>query len=172
MVEEQKLYQIDDTITALRRKFENMDDEFSQQTFKDTLDSLNELKAEKLDGLAGWSEALEVQNDGIAKRIKVLTAMKRRNTNIVNSLNNYMVDSLKKSDLKKMQTKHHLITTRKSRRVIVDDVKKLPKDFVETTTTTTPNKKLLRKALLAEDVPNGGTIDGAHLETNIKAVIK
>ena len=174
MANEMSLHQIDDMILSVRRRFEDMNVDIDEQTLKDTLDSLADAKADKIDSLAGWSDSLESQNDWIDKKLKDLASMKKRNNHLLDWINGYIADSLKSDNRKKLQTENHMITTRTSSRVVIDDESKLPKAFFKPVEQPKPkpDKAKLRKALKAEDTADGGTITGAHLEKNIKAVIK
>lgn len=172
MASETSLYQINNNIQKIRKIFEDMDNDVDSQALIDTLDSLKDAQSSKIDGIASWSDNLEAQNDWIDKKMKQLTQLKKRNTKLIEWINKYIADSLEASGSKKLQTDNHLITLRTSKRVVIDDEKALPEKFIVTKTESKPDKKALRKALLAEDTPDGGEISGAHLAKNTKAVIR
>ena len=59
------------------------------------------------------------------------------------------------------------ISYRKSEKAVVDDLTKLPKEFITTKVEEKPNLTEIKKA-----IKNGKEIEGAHVETNLNMQVK
>ena len=66
------LFEINETIKAVMAKYNDPDTQMDEETFKDTLDSLEATRNDKLDGLAGWYDSNNSKINFIEDKIKAL----------------------------------------------------------------------------------------------------
>mgnify|MGYP000866488103 CR=1 FL=1 len=143
-------------------------DDLNPEILKDTLDSLTDSMADKIDHIASWMDANQKDSDFYSKKIKLLQQAKKSVDNKNKSLNHYIVDSMDQAGIKNLKTPHFRISMRSFRQsTVVEDVSKLSPDYVDVVTTYKPNKTKIYKKL-----KTGEKVLGAHLEPNRKAVIK
>lgn len=143
-------------------------DDLNPEILKDTLDSLTDSMADKVDHIASWMDSNQKDIDFYDKKIKMLRQAKTSLENKNKSLNRYVVDSMDQAGIKNLRTPNFRISTRNYRAsTIVEDVNRLSPDYVEEVTTFKPDKTKIYQKLKA-----GEKVSGAHLEPNRKAVIK
>jgi len=157
-----KLFEIDKAIQQVLDR-----DDLDPTVMKDTLDSLNLTREDKMDGLAGAVEGTTADLEFITNKIRKLTDQKRYLENRKNNLQAYMTEVMDDAGFKKLHTKHYILRTRnyRAKTVITNDMK-IPKQYKKEKTTTTVNRKALYK-----DLKDGKQVDGAHLEPNRKTLI-
>lgn len=142
--------------------------EVDPEALKDTLESLDLARDQKLDSVANWIEENNAKIDWLDLKLKQLREAKTHYKNQNDSLINYLTQALDDSGYKELQTKNHIIGWgRKSTRVEVPDVNKIPIDYVKRTEKITADKTKLK-----EDLKAGKEITGAELITSRKVVIK
>lgn len=149
------------------RELEKMED-VDSDILKDTLDSLEIDRNEKLDNIATWIEKNKSQIDWIKNKIADLRKMQKALTNKNDSLMQYLTDAIDDIGVKSIQTQNHVLKPRNyAPRVEILDETKIPARFVELETKTKIDKTEIRKA-----IQNGETVDGAEMTANRKTVIK
>ena len=148
-------------------KYNDPDTQMDEEAFKDTLDSLEATRNDKLDGLAGWYDSNNSKINFIEDKIRALQEEKKRLTNQNKGIMDYMTSTIDEAGIKSVQTAHHLLRPRNYRdSVKVDPTVQLPKDYIKTEEIEKVNKKLLYQDLRA-----GIKIPGAELVPNRKTTI-
>ena len=161
------LFEINETIKAVMAKYNDPDTQMYEEAFKDTLDSLEATRNDKLDGLAGWYDSNNSKINFIEDKIRALQEEKKRLTNQNKGIMDYMTSTIDEAGIKSVQTAHHLLRPRNYRdSVKVDPTVQLPKDYIKTEEIEKVNKKLLYQDLRA-----GIKIPGAELVPNRKTTI-
>lgn len=161
------LFEINETIKAVMAKYNDPDTQMDEETFKDTLDSLEATRNDKLDGLAGWYDSNNSKIDWIKNKVKALQEEEKRLTNQNKGIMDYMTSTIDEAGIKQVQTAHHLLRPRNYRASVkVDPTVQLPKDYIKTEEIEKVNKKLLYQDLRA-----GIKIPGAELVPNRKTTI-
>ena len=161
------LFEINETIKAVMAKYNDPDTQMDEEAFKDTLDSLEATRNDKLDGLAGWYDSNNSKINFIEDKIRALQEEKKRLTNQNKGIMDYMTSTIDEDGIKSVKTAHHLLRPRNYRdSVKVDPTVQLPKDYIKTEEIEKVNKKLLYQDLRA-----GIKIPGAELVPNRKTTI-
>lgn len=161
------LFEINETIKAVMAKYNDPDSQMDEDALKDTLDSLEATRNDKLDGLAGWYDSNNSKINFIEDKIKALQEEKKRLTNQNKGIMDYMTCTIDEAGIKSVQTAHHLLRPRNYRASVkVDPTVQLPKDYIKTEEIEKVNKKLLYQDLRA-----GIKIPGAELVPNRKTTI-
>lgn len=161
------LFEINETIKAVMAKYNDPDSQMDEDAFKDTLDSLEATRNDKLDGLAGWYDSNNSKINFIEDKIRALQEEKKRLTNQNKGIMDYMTSTIDEAGIKQVQTAHHLLRPRNYRdSVKVDPTVQLPKDYIKTEEIEKVNKKLLY-----QDLKAGIKIPGAELVPNRKTTI-
>lgn len=152
----------------LNRKVEELKDmDLDPEVMKDTLDSLELGRNEKLDSLAGWYDDNAHDIDWISSKIKSLQQEKKRLTNQNKSIMKYMTDAIDDAGYKQLKTANHILRPRNFREsTVIDDEALIP----DTYKTTEMVEKIDRTAIY-KDLKAGTEITGAHLEPNRKTKI-
>ena len=115
--------------------------------------------AEKLEACAMYIINQEALAKSIKEQEQKLASRRKAIENRVERLKGSILEGLMITEGQKLETPTVKLTTRKSTRSVIDDIEKLPEDFVEEITTKKVNSAGILKALRA-----GETIEGAHLE--------
>ena len=156
-----KLYEIANEYAELANS--DMDAEM----IADTLEGIQgefEDKAENLLAIIKNELALAEMLKAEAKK---LTERATSCINRANNIKSYMAESLQTMELKKLNAGVHTISVRKGvRSVQIDDLEKLPPEFVEYVTDIKPDKNLIKEKLKL-----GQSIDGATLVTGKSSLI-
>lgn len=161
------LFEINETIKAVMAKYNDPDSQMDEDALKDTLDSLEATRNDKLDGLAGWYDSNNSKINFIEDKIRALQEEKKRLTNQNKGIMDYMTCTIDEAGIKSVQTAHHLLRPRNYRASVkVDPTVQLPKDYIKTEEIEKVNKKLLYQDLRA-----GIKIPGAELVPNRKTTI-
>ena len=138
------------------------------ETLKDTLESLELPRNEKLDNVASWIEQNQMNANYYSEKAKKYEAEAKKYKNKNNYLMEFLTQAIDDSGQKEIRTKNHILKPRNYKgSVIVEEPKKLPIDYVIRTEAIRPDKKKIY-----EDLKAGKSISGAHLKPNRKTVIK
>ncbi|RHW53690.1 siphovirus Gp157 family protein [Lactobacillus bombicola] len=157
-----KLFEINDAIKQVMDR-----DDLDPVAMKDTLDSLELARDEKLDSLAAVIEKSIAEDDFLTQKIRKLTDQKHFNENRINNLQEYMTSILDEAKIKKLQTKNHILKPRNYRdKTIVSDGNLLPQEYkIKEEVVKIDRKKIY------QDLKDGKEVAGAHLKPNRKTVI-
>lgn len=163
------IHEINDTIQAVKEKFDDPESQVSVDVLKDTLDSLEATRNDKLDGLAGWYGSNDADIDWIDKQIKHYQTEKKRLTNLNDRIMKYMTTAIDEADVKQIRTQHHILRPRSYRAsVYVDPKVALPDDYI---TKEVKEVEKVNKKLLYQDLKAGIKVPGAELVPNRKTTI-
>lgn len=131
------------------------------------LDGIQAQLEDKVSNVIKYGRGLELTASAIDTEIDRLTALKRVYESRSESLKEYIKYSMLKHDITKVDTDIAKISFRKSVTTEIDDVEKLPKEFVIIKTSLQPDKKAIKEAL-----ESGKVVPGAHVESHNNLVIK
>lgn len=156
------VFELNATIKAVQEK------DLDPETLKDTLESLELPRNEKLDNVATWIENNQMKLDWLKDKKRQLSDVESSIKNQTDRLQEFLTAAIDDSGQKEIRTENHILRPRNYKdAVVVKDTKKLPIDYIMTSEVVKPNKKLLY-----EDLKKGKSITGAHLKANRKTVIK
>lgn len=156
------VFDINNAIEELEQK------DLDPEVLVDTIESLKLTRDQKLDGAAGLSDKYDSEIQWANDRIKELREFIKVSKNKKDRLNQYITDAIDDARLKEIRTEHHILKPRNYRdSVIVEEIRKLPIDYVVEEKTIKADKKKLY-----EDLKAGKEITGAHLKTNRRTLIK
>ena len=138
------------------------------ETLKDTLESLELPRNEKLDNVATWIEENNMKLQWLKEKKRQLSDVETSIKNQNERLQEFLTQAIDDSGQKEIQTENHILKPRNYKdSVIVEATEKLPIDYIVCSEVVKPNKKLIY-----EDLKKGKSIRGAHLKPNRKTVIK
>lgn len=138
------------------------------ETLKDTLESLELPRNEKLDNVATWIEENNMKLQWLKEKKRQLSDVETSIKNQNERLQEFLTQAIDDSGQKEIQTENHILKPRNYKdSVIVEATEKLPIDYIVCSEVVKPNKKLIY-----EDLKKGKQIKGAHLKSNRKTVIK
>lgn len=156
------LNEINDAIKQLQDK-----DDISNDVLKDTLESLELTRDEKLDNIASWIEKNNATTDWLKNKADSFAKEKQRLIKQNKALMQYMTEVIDDSGYKTIKTKNHILKPRNYRAsVVIEDSSKIPDQFKEKVEETKINKTLLYREL-----SDGQDIKGAKLVPNRKTII-
>lgn len=136
-----------------------LDGEATEDHLSDTMEMIEGEFQEKALNVAKFMRSLSPSVDAIDAEIKRLQDRKNAITNKSDWVKNYLLSNMEASGIKKIECDLFTITRVKPRDVVVvDDLDKLPDDYVSVKTSLAADKKALLKAL-----KDGEEIEGAHI---------
>lgn len=161
------VFEINKAVAQIKEKAEA--GEIEPEALADTLESLQDVRNEKLDSVANWINEDESKVDWLDKKIKQLTKLKKHYTTQSDSLRNFLKLAIENSGHESIQTNNfNFKFGRLSYRTVVPDVNKIPIDYV-----TYPDPKpQANKKKIKEDIQKGKNVPGAYLERSRKVVIE
>ena len=109
----------------------------------------------------------EYNNTCIDNEIKRLQELKKRNTNVVNRLENSISEAMKLYGIEKVESPTLKLSFRKSESTEIVNEAQIDDKFMTIKTTVTPNKTAIKEA-----IKNGEVVEGAVLVTNFNLQIK
>lgn len=161
------LYEIDKNIKAvIEDGF--VADEDGVITFEaGDLDNLQAQLEDKLENIALYIKNLKADITALKDEETMLKARRATKENKVQWLEQYITSYLKQNNMKNLDTPRVYASIRQSEAVVVDEVDKLPAEYVTIKTEAKPDKKAIKQALKA-----GIEIEGAKLVQNDNLNIK
>lgn len=128
-----KLYDLTGAVLELEEKLDNVEDEDTKQCIIDTLESIDLAIEDKAENIIKMIKNYEGDIASIHAEIKRLEAMKKRRTNRVASLKEYLKSNLISLNKKKLETTLFKITIGKGKdKVVIEDESKVPVEFIKT----------------------------------------
>lgn len=118
------------------------DDEGLRQAIQDTMDGIKGEFEVKADSIVMLRRNIEGDIDAIDKEVDRLNELKRIKENTVGQLSDYLRRNMEAADIKSIKRPLFTITLALSpEKVIVDDEKAVPDEFVSLKSVITPDKK-------------------------------
>ena len=139
--------------------------EIDEEVYVDTLEGIG--IAEKIEGYCVVENELSGDLQKIESEIERLNAKKSAIENNIKRLKLRLGDCLLSMDTKKYSAGTYTVYRRETQQIIIDDLQKIPAEFMKTKVSETPNKTLIKERIKA-----GEEIGGAHLQTNQSITIK
>ena len=156
------VFELNNAIKTVKEK------DLDPETLKDTLESLELPRNEKLDNVATWIEENNMKLQWLKEKKRQLSDVETSIKNQSERLQEFLTQAIDDSGQKEIQTENHILKPRNYKdSVIVEATEKLPIDYIVCSEVVKPNKKLIY-----EDLKKGKQIKGAHLKLNRKTVIK
>lgn len=156
------VFELNNAIKTVKEK------DLDPETLKDTLESLELPRNEKLDNVATWIEENNMKLQWLKEKKRQLSDVEASIKNQTERLQEFLTHAIDDSGQKEIQTENHILKPRNYKdSVIVEATEKLPIDYIVCSEVVKPNKKLIY-----EDLKKGKSIKGAHLKSNRKTVIK
>ncbi len=138
---------------------------------KDTLDSINDTRKDKLENLATWADQLNSEIKFIEDKQRVWRDELAYRKNKVRWIKQYITDILDDAGIKKMNTENHLLSVRNFKAsATIDDEEKLPMEFRNYE--KYEGKFDVDKTAVYKALKEGQNVPGARLEPRRGAVIK
>lgn len=156
-----KLYEIANEYAEL------VNSDMDAEMIADTLDGIKGEFEDKAENLLAIIKNELALSEMLKVEAKKLTERANACANRANNIKAYMAESLQTMDLKKLNAGVHTISLRKGvQSVQIDDLEKLPPEFVEYVTDIKPDKNLIKEKLKL-----GQKIDGVTLVTGKSSII-
>ncbi|RVU73589.1 MULTISPECIES: siphovirus Gp157 family protein [Lactobacillus] len=156
------VFELNNAIKTVQEK------DLDPETLKDTLESLELPRNEKLDNVATWIEENNMKLQWIKEKKRQLSDVEVSIKNQTERLQEFLTQAIDDSGQSEIQTENHILKPRNYKdSVVVEETKKLPIDYVIRTENIRPDKKKIY-----EDLKAGKKVFGAHLKPNRKTVIK
>lgn len=134
---------------------------FDEENFEE----LEGLYLDKLEACGLYIKNTQAEIDAIRAEEKRLAERRRIKENKIKRLSDYMLQSMKATDTKKLDTPKVFVSTRKSKKVIIDQISELPTYCFKVT--QTPSKSIIKEA-----IENGKHVGGAHIEESVNLTLK
>ena len=139
--------------------------EIDGEVYADTLEGIG--IAEKIEGYCVVDNELSGDLQKIESEIERLNGKKKSIENNIKRLRARLGDCLLSMDTTKYSAGTYTVYRRETEQIIIDDLQKIPAEFLKTRVSETPNKTLIK-----ESIKEGKEVAGAHLQTNQSITIK
>ena len=139
--------------------------EIDEEVYADTLEGIG--IAEKIEGYCVVENELAGDLQKIESEIERLNAKKTSIKNNIDSLRRRLGAFLVSMNTKSYAAGTFTVKRRETQQVIIDDLQKIPAEFLKTRVSEMPNKTLIK-----ERIKEGKEVAGAHLQTNQSITIK
>ncbi|MDD1149779.1 siphovirus Gp157 family protein [Pseudomonas sp. TNT2022 ID357] len=138
-----ELYALTGQMAELAALADN-DDEGLRQAIQDTMDGIKGEFEVKADSIVMLRRNIEGDIDAIDKEVDRLNELKRIKKNTVDQISDYLRRNMEAADIKSIKRPLFTITLALSpEKVIVDDEKAVPDEFVSLKSVITPDKKTI-----------------------------
>lgn len=139
--------------------------EIDGEVYADTLEGIG--IAEKIEGYCVVENELAGDLQKIESEIERLNEKKKSIENNIKRLRARLGDCLVSMGTKKYNAGTYTVYRRETEQIIIDDLQKIPAEFLKTRVSEMPNKTLIK-----ECIKEGKEVAGAHLQTNQSISIK
>lgn len=139
--------------------------EIDEDVYADTLEGIG--IAEKIEGYCVVENELAGDLQKIESEIERLNKKKKSIENNIKRLNLRLGDCLYSMNTTKYNAGTYTVYRRETEQIIIDDLQKIPAEFLKTRVSETPNKTLIKESIKA-----GTDVAGAHIQTNQSISIK
>ena len=156
------VFELNNAIKTVKEK------DLDPETLKDTLESLELPRNEKLDNVATWIEENNMKIQWLKEKRRQLSDVEFSIKNQNERLQEFLTQAIDDSGKKEIKTENHILKPRSYKdSVVVEATKDLPIDYVTRTENIRPNKKKIY-----DDLKVGKKVLGAYLKKNRKTIIK
>ena len=165
------LYELSSKYQALLDYAQSVDmtDEDQAETFKTTIESLDDAIEDKAEGYSIVIKELEATEDKLAKEIKRLQARKKSVSNNIQRMKTSLLEELEKMDKRKVTTDKFIVYIQNNPpSLVVENESEIPKAYWVKQAPKL-NTKLLKEDLLDEEYPS---FSGARIEQGRSLRIK
>lgn len=146
---------------------EKMDEGYSFEDIKDTLDAIKADMDTKVDNIIGLKRSAEGDVEIINKEIKRLQTLKKQKMNLADKLKGYLQDMLEVQELTNYRTsKNYVFKKRNAPSKSVTDEKLIPNEY------WLSQAPKLNAKQLTEDLKAGKEVPGAELKVTESLVIR
>ena len=139
--------------------------EIDDEVYADTLEGIG--IAEKIEGYCVVENELSGDLQKIESEIDRLEGKRMTIENNIKRLRARLGDCLLSMDTTKYSAGTYTVYRRETEQIIIDDLLKIPAEFMKTRVSEMPNKTLIK-----ECIKEGKEVSGAHLKTNQSITIK
>ncbi len=160
-----KLYEITDLIRQLDNVLEC--ETIDERTHHDTMELVQFELEEKSSNLFYFIQSLQGNIDFISSEIKRLSSLKSSQENKLERLKYYILENLKRANIKKIEFPNGTFSLRKSQSVNLENPKDIPAKYK-----TIEYLEKIDKNMLKSDFKLGFNIPGASLVTKENLIIK
>ena len=151
-----KLYEINEAIL-------NCVDPETGEADVEKLDELIMMRDEKLENLALWVKDLKAEAEAIKAEEKALAKRRKKKERRAESIKAYLKKEL---DGKRFETSRAVCSFKKSQKVEITDLDKIPDDYLRYSTPTAD------KTAIKAAIKDGISIEGAELVDSVSMTIK
>ena len=153
-----KLYEINDAILNC------IDGETGEIIDADALETLQIERNEKIESIALWIKNLSADAAAYKTEKEAFAAREKAAQAKIDSLKRYLTNAL---DGQKFTTQKCAVSFRKSEKVEIVDMAKIPKNYITTEITEKPDKNAIKAA-----IKSGEAVDGCVIVENQNITIK
>ncbi len=121
----------------------------------------------KVDNIACYIKDLQALSNGIKAEKTALEDRLKANDKKIETLKNYVANSLEMRVINKIETARNKLSLRKSTSLIVEDEKLVPRKYINKAVT----EKIDKKAI-TEVIKSGKSVKGCYLQENMNLQIK
>ena len=139
--------------------------EIDEEVYADTMEGIG--IAEKIEGYCVVENELSGDLQKIESEIERLNEKKKSIENNIKRLNLRLGDYLYSMNTTNYKAGTYTVYRRETEQIIIDDLQKIPAEFLKTRVSETPNKTLIK-----ERIKEGKEVSGVHLQTNQSITIK
>lgn len=144
--------------------------ELTETQVKDTLESLEIPRNEKLDNIANWIEDNDRDSEWAAEKAKEWEQYSKSLKKHSKNLMEFLTQAIDDTGYKQIKTKNHVLKPRNYTPItVIDSKEKLPREFIKVTQPD-PVEKADKKAIY-QALKAGEEVPGAHLKENRKTTI-
>ncbi|PTJ01755.1 siphovirus superfamily [Staphylococcus simulans] len=146
---------------------DKMDEGYSFEDIKDTLDAIKADMDTKVDNIIGLKRSAEGDVEIIEKEIKRLQTLKKQKLNLADKLKGYLQDMLEVQELTNYRTpKNYVFKKRNAPSKSITDEKLIPKEY------WLSQAPKLNAKQLTDDLKAGKEVPGAELKVTESLVIR
>lgn len=160
------LYELAGQYKAIEQKL--LDSEANAQTIADTLEGVAGEVEEKCINVTYVIRNLESSAEQIKQAEKAMAERRKAIENKAAQLNNYLLTNIQRTGITKVSCPFFEIAIANNPpAVVIDDENAINDKFKKTVTTTSLDKLAIKEA-----IKSGEAVEGAHLESGVRLVIK
>lgn len=155
-----KLYELTSEFDRLRELADQAGTPEDEKAFLDTLAAVGGELDAKVDRIAALMAEFDADADALKNEEQRLEARRKAIESNRSRLSDYCLRCLQDAGLSKVKgARFTVLVAKNAPKVVIDDEKAIPEEFVKMEWVTTP-----QKALIAAAIKAGNTVPGVHME--------